>query len=83
MLDEDLSQLMRPRKVCLCHQVSRADIEAVLEKGGKTLDDVRKATRATTGCGTCVGAVERIILDHEKKRDYPLFSGDVPDRERP
>jgi bacterioferritin-associated ferredoxin len=49
----DLSCLMRPRKLCLCKGVSRADIQAAVRAGADTFPKLVKTTQATTGCGTC------------------------------
>ena len=61
MDDAELFQLMRPRKVCVCHQVSEADILACIRSGAKDLSAISQATLASTNCGTCSGAIRRIL----------------------
>jgi assimilatory nitrate reductase electron transfer subunit len=48
-------------EVCNCNSVTKGQIRACWEDGARTVDDVRARTRATTGCGTCAGAVEGIV----------------------
>lgn len=36
-------------KVCLCRGISKATIKDAIMKGAKTVEDVKAATRATTG----------------------------------
>jgi nitrite reductase (NADH) large subunit len=48
--------------VCSCHHVTKAAVRAaVTEHGCAGLADVRKRTRAGTGCGSCVRAVETLV----------------------
>jgi bacterioferritin-associated ferredoxin len=67
----DLSCLMRPRKLCLCKGVSRADIQAAVRAGADTFPKLIDKTHATTGCGTCyheVYAAFREECEHERCR---------------
>lgn len=48
---------MRPRKLCLCKCVSKADIEAAVRAGADSFAKVVEKTQATTGCGTCYNEV--------------------------
>ena len=80
MNEADLNALMRPRKVCLCRNLSREDIEKAYDKGAKTLSQMVRATQATTGCGTCEADVLKIIRDKKNieqektklQRELPL-----------
>jgi assimilatory nitrate reductase electron transfer subunit len=47
--------------VCTCNQVSAGAVRACAADGCRTVADVACATRATTGCGSCTGAVERLL----------------------
>ena len=50
--------------VCSCNSVSRGVLDAAIRAGGLcTLADVARTTRATTGCGSCVGDVRRILTE--------------------
>jgi bacterioferritin-associated ferredoxin len=41
--------------VCLCHPASERDIDAVIDDGARTVEDIGRKCGAGTGCGTCVG----------------------------
>jgi assimilatory nitrate reductase electron transfer subunit len=43
--------------VCRCNGVTKHDVAACVAEGATTADDVVRATRATTGCGSCRDAV--------------------------
>ena len=48
--------------VCSCHNVSKAVIAGAVRDGGcTTVPQVKKCTRAGTGCGSCVKMVEGIV----------------------
>ena len=50
-------------EVCGCNGVSKGTIcKAIREKGLFTLDEVRKHTKASGGCGSCTGLVEQILM---------------------
>lgn len=56
-------------KVCLCKGISRATIKKAIENGAKTVEDVRKATGATTGgCGgkRCTPKIQELIDEYYK-----------------
>ncbi|MCT9932700.1 FAD-dependent oxidoreductase [Planotetraspora sp. A-T 1434] len=48
-------------KVCQCNNVTKGEIRACWESGGRDVAAVAAATRATTGCGDCRDAVEGIV----------------------
>lgn len=43
--------------VCRCNGVTKGEIVACWSHGARSVDDVARATRATTGCGGCTDAV--------------------------
>nr|WP_272921464.1 (2Fe-2S)-binding protein [Streptomyces sp. SID161] len=49
--------------VCLCNHVSRRQLADAWELGARTAPELARATRATTGCGSCVTRVERLCAD--------------------
>ena len=50
-------------EVCGCNGVSKGTIvKAIREKGLFTVDEVRKHTKASGGCGSCTGLVEQILM---------------------
>ncbi len=49
--------------VCNCNSVTKGEIvSAIQEKGCTSRQAVAECTRATTGCGTCAGLVDEILL---------------------
>lgn len=54
-----------PRKkaltVCRCNGVTRAAIEAAWQGGADSVAGIAETTRATTGCGSCIGAVGTLL----------------------
>jgi bacterioferritin-associated ferredoxin len=40
--------------VCLCHPTSDRDIDAAIDEGARTVDDLGRRCGAGTGCGACV-----------------------------
>ena len=52
----------RDELVCSCQGVTRATIDRAIERGGlRSVEEVAGATGASTGCGGCRPAVERIL----------------------
>ncbi|MFK0292696.1 nitrite reductase large subunit NirB [Streptomyces sp. NPDC090442] len=50
--------------VCSCHNVTKAAIRtAVSEQGCTTVPDVKKCTKAGTGCGSCVKQLGTIVTE--------------------
>ncbi len=48
--------------ICHCMDVTRGDIiNAIKEKGLKTIDEVGEATEAGTGCGGCHDDIQAIL----------------------
>ena len=50
-------------EVCGCNGVTKGTIcKAIKDKGLFTLDEVRKHTKASGGCGSCTGLVEQLLM---------------------
>ena len=73
--------------ICNCNSVTRGEIiKAILEKGARTLDDVKRLTGASTSCGSCADLVLEILKkrvekpekkkkeeeEKEKKKESPI-----------
>ena len=56
--------------VCRCNGVTKGDLVGCWRGGARTLEEVARATRATTGCGGCTDAVCG-ILDWLARSDPP------------
>jgi bacterioferritin-associated ferredoxin len=72
----DLSCLMRPRKLCLCKGVSRADIQAAVRAGADTFPKLVEKTHATTGCGTCYHEVYAAFRE-EREQERCRLTGQM------
>lgn len=51
-------------KVCICKAISRAKIKDAIRDGARTMDEVKKATGAGTGCcggSRCVFKIQQLI----------------------
>ncbi|ASU78444.1 NAD(P)/FAD-dependent oxidoreductase [Actinopolyspora erythraea] len=46
--------------LCHCNNVSRSALTAAFQDGARDVPALAAATRATTGCGSCVGAVREL-----------------------
>ncbi|HEU4729715.1 MAG TPA: (2Fe-2S)-binding protein, partial [Kofleriaceae bacterium] len=40
--------------VCICHPTSDRDLDAVIDDGARTLQEIGERCGAGTGCGACV-----------------------------
>jgi bacterioferritin-associated ferredoxin len=40
--------------VCMCHPTSDRDVDAVIDEGARTVEEIGRRCGAGTGCGTCV-----------------------------
>lgn len=55
-------------KVCVCKAINRATIKDAIRNGARTMDDVKKATGAGTGCcggSRCVFKIQGLIEQFE------------------
>jgi nitrite reductase (NADH) large subunit len=62
-------------QICSCENISKGDIiKQVTECGAKSVDDIKKSTKACTGCGGCTPLVNDILkltlesLGHKVKK---------------
>jgi bacterioferritin-associated ferredoxin len=40
--------------VCFCHPTSDRDVDAIIDDGARTVEDIGRRCGAGTGCGSCV-----------------------------
>jgi len=53
-------------QICSCNAVTRGEIEgAVRARGLRSAAEVGRATRAGTGCGSCVGEIEALLREQD------------------
>ena len=50
--------------VCVCLAVTDREVEAAIENGAITREDVTRACRAGGDCGACHGMIRTMIEDH-------------------
>jgi bacterioferritin-associated ferredoxin len=48
--------------VCLCHPTSDRDLEAVIDEGAQTVQEIGRRCGAGTGCGACVEELRDRLL---------------------
>lgn len=41
--------------VCLCHPTSDRDLDAIIDDGARTVEEISRRCGAGTGCGACLG----------------------------
>lgn len=39
--------------VCDCHRVTGTSVDAAIDRGARTVDEIGRVTHAGTGCGQC------------------------------
>jgi NAD(P)H-nitrite reductase large subunit len=55
--------------VCRCRCVNYKTIKKAIDKGAKTLEDVRRQTRANTGCGqSCTNKIQEMLEEPKKTK---------------
>jgi bacterioferritin-associated ferredoxin len=47
--------------ICICHLVTRAQIEALVRSGARSVDQIGVCTSAGTDCGKCRRNIARIL----------------------
>lgn len=61
--------------VCRCEDVTREDILAAINAGCRTLDEIKRVTRA--GMGPCQGRICRNLIAQELAKIYGISVEDV------
>lgn len=47
--------------ICHCKQVDYITIRKAMIQGARTVDEIKEMTGAGTGCGRCIGEIEKIL----------------------
>jgi len=48
--------------VCMCHPISDRDVDAIIDDGARTVEEISRRCGAGTGCGACVDELrERLV----------------------
>ncbi|WP_446750988.1 nitrite reductase large subunit NirB [Streptomyces sp. CLV115] len=62
--------------ICSCHNVSKGAIRAaVTEQGMRTVPEVKKCTRAGTGCGSCVKLLASVVGEELAAAGHEIARG--------
>lgn len=56
----------------MCNGVSKSEILKILKKGADNLEDIKKFTLASSGCGRCKPEVEAILVSYLREKNRPL-----------
>lgn len=70
MNNNEIAMKDRYTKVCLCKSISRATIKDSIRNGARTLEDVKRKTRATTGScngNRCSFKIEDLIKGYKNE----------------
>lgn len=49
--------------LCHCNRVPETTVVAAIAAGSGSVEEIRRATRAGSGCGSCVGQIRRLLDD--------------------
>jgi nitrite reductase (NADH) large subunit len=63
----DVSAAAGDPEVCNCHHVTESAIVSAVRDGCTSLPQLSAATKAGTGCGTCRGALAKLILKNSPR----------------
>ncbi len=64
--------IRKNKLVCLCNGVTETAILSILKKGARDIDEVRKFTLASSGCGKCKGEIEAIMKHYFTNKTVDL-----------
>jgi bacterioferritin-associated ferredoxin len=48
--------------VCMCHPTSDRDVDAIIDDGARTVEDIGRRCGAGTGCGACLDELRERLL---------------------
>ncbi|MDB5306661.1 MAG: nasD [Gemmataceae bacterium] len=62
-------------EICNCHHVTHGTLVGAIRDGCTTLPQLSAATTAGTGCGSCRGAIAKLILQHSPRTADAAVTG--------
>jgi bacterioferritin-associated ferredoxin len=63
--------------VCICHPTSERDLEAVIDDGARTVQEIGQRCGAGTGCGSCVDELRDRLVNRGSNGCPRDCAGDV------
>jgi bacterioferritin-associated ferredoxin len=48
--------------VCLCHPTSDRDVDAIIDDGARTVEEISRRCGAGTGCGSCLEELHQRLV---------------------
>ena len=54
--------------VCGCNNVWRDEITKAIDQGASTMEAIKEKTLASTGCGSCLPEVQRILDERQVQK---------------
>ena len=66
------------KSICTCARVTYGDMAEAVEKGAKTVADIREKTRATAFCGSCTERVEAFLTALQTGQAKAMVRADEP-----
>ena len=55
--------------VCACHPTSDRDVDAIIDEGARTVEEISRRCGAGTGCGACVEELRERLNAKGASRD--------------
>jgi bacterioferritin-associated ferredoxin len=62
---------------CICRAVTTDQVTTAIDSGAVTVTAVARATRACTGCGTCLERIAGMIEERTAARQCPLAASQL------
>jgi nitrite reductase (NADH) large subunit len=63
----DVSTAAADPEVCNCHHVNESTITEAIREGCTSLPQLSATTKAGTGCGSCRGALTRLLMKNSPR----------------
>lgn len=58
--------------VCICHAVTKRDIDAEISAGARTEEEIGERCGAGTGCGSCRPRIRALLRTNAERATMPL-----------
>ncbi|NMP16143.1 hypothetical protein HII16_07320 [Thalassotalea sp. Y01] len=58
--------------VCICHQITEADLANAVEQGANTMKEIRDQLSVASQCGKCVQFAKQVLAEHNCNYDLAV-----------